>query len=73
MKELEELYDMARKTEKENKEKEEEERRDDEKTCSVCYEQYDEREHWKCVLTVCGHQFGESCLFRISESLNRAC
>ena len=72
LKEVTELCETTKKTENERREREEEENRDAEMTCAVCYQKYDQSDHWKCVLTACGHQFGESCLFRVSESQNRA-
>ena len=72
LKNLDELCEKTKRSETDRQKREDEERRDEEMTCSICYQKYDEGEHWKCVLTACGHQFGESCLFRVSESQNRA-
>jgi hypothetical protein len=69
---LTELCEMAKKAESERQKREEKERIDEELTCAICYQKYDDAEHWKSVLTACGHQFGESCLFRVSESQNPA-
>jgi hypothetical protein len=30
--------------------------------CEICYEKYDQKDHWHAAITVCGHRFGSSCI-----------
>ena len=30
--------------------------------CEICFEKYDQEEHWHAAITVCGHRFGSSCI-----------